>query len=186
MRTLVVTEFITLDGVVEAPGGEPTHPHAGWTMAHGDPELYAYKLQETLDAESLLLGRVTYEGFSAAWSERDGVFADKMNAMPKHVVTSTLHELGWNARTLTGDVPTAVRQLKSGDGGPILVAGSATLVRTLLDHDLVDELRLMVYPVMVGGGVTIFPDQRHKATFELVDLVRYDTGVLLQVYRPVA
>ena len=109
-----------------------------------------------------------------------------MNAMPKHVVTSTLHGPGWNATALTGDVPTAVGELKNGDGGPILVAGSATLVRTLLDHDLVDELRLMVYPVMVGGGVTIFPDQRHKATFELVDLVRYDTGVLLQVYRPVA
>ena len=95
-------------------------------MAHGDPELYAYKLQETLEAESLLLGRVTYEGFSAAWPERDGVFADKMNAMPKHVVTSTLPELGWNATALTGDVPTAVGELKSGDGGPTLVAGSAT------------------------------------------------------------
>ena len=186
MRTLVVTEFITLDGVVEAPGGEPTHPHSGWTIAHGDPELYAYKLQETLEAESLLLGRVTFQGFAGAWSARDGEFADKMNAMPKHVVTSTLHELGWNATALTGDVPTAVGELKSGEGGPILVAGSATLVRTLLDHDLVDELRLMVYPVIVGGGVAIFPDQRHKVTFELVDLVRYGTGVLLQVYRPVA
>jgi hypothetical protein len=113
MRTLVVSEFITLDGVVEAPGGEPTHPHSGWTMAHGDPELYAYKLQETLEAESLLLGRVTYEGFSAAWPERGGVFADKMNAMPKHVVTSTLHELGWNAtarRARTGPVRAGPRR----------------------------------------------------------------------------
>jgi dihydrofolate reductase len=101
MRRLIVSEFITLDGVVEAPGGEPTHPHAGWTMPFGVPELFAYKLRETLEAESLLLGRVTYEGFSAAWPSRDGEFADKMNAMPKDVVTTTLHELGWNASVLS-------------------------------------------------------------------------------------
>lgn len=184
MRTLIVTEFITLDGVVEAPGGEPTHPHAGWTMAYGVPELYAYKLQETLEAESLLLGRITYEGFSAAWPNQEDEFADKMNAMPKDVVTSTLPELGWNATPLTGDIPAAVTALKEGDGGPILVAGSATLVRRLLADGLVDELRLMVFPVMIGGGLTIFPDQRDKIGLDLADLVRYDSGVLLQVYRP--
>jgi dihydrofolate reductase len=182
--TLIVTEFMTLDGVVEAPGGEPTHPHAGWTMPYGVPELYAYKLKETLEAESMLLGRVTYEGFSAAWSERDGDFADKMNAMPKHVVTSTLTELGWNSTAITGDIPSAVTDLKNGEGGPILVAGSATLVRTLLANGLVDELRLMVYPVMIGGGLTIFPQDREKISLELADLVRYDSGVLLQIYRP--
>ncbi|MEO6714621.1 MAG: dihydrofolate reductase family protein [Mycobacteriales bacterium] len=184
MRTLIVTEFITLDGVVEAPGGEPTHPHSGWTMEFGDPELYAFKLKETLEAESLLLGRVTYQGFSAAWPDRDGEFADKMNSMPKHVVTSTLPQLGWNSTPITGDVPLAIEDLKAGDGGPILVAGSATLVRTLLAHNLVDELRLMVYPVLVGGGISIFPDYRAKVTLELADLVRYDTGVTLQIYRP--
>jgi dihydrofolate reductase len=183
MRTLIVTEFITLDGVVEAPGGEPTHPHSGWTVPHGVPALYAYKLQETLEAESLLLGRITYECFSAAWPERDGEFADKMNAMPKHVVTTTLYELGWNATALTGDIPAAVTDLKKGEGGPILVAGSATLVRTLLARGLVDELRLMVFPVMIGGGLTIFPEQRDKIALELTDLVRYTSGVLLQVYR---
>jgi len=181
MRTLIVTEFITLDGVVEAPGGEPTHPHAGWTMPYGVPELFEYKLTETLEAESLLLGRTTYEGFSEAWPGRDGEFADKMNAMPKHVVTSTLDELGWNSEVLSGD---AVRGLKEGDGGPILVAGSASLVRTLLSHDLVDELRLMVFPVMVGGGLTIFPTDRKKIALELADQQRYSSGVLLQVYRP--
>jgi len=184
MRTLIVTEFITLDGVVEAPGGEPTHPHAGWTMPYGVPELFEYKLTETLEAESLLLGRTTYEGFSEAWPGRDGEFADKMNAMPKHVVTSTLDELGWNSEVLSGDVPAAVRGLKEGDGGPILVAGSASLVRTLLSHDLVDELRLMVFPVMVGGGLTIFPTDRKKIALELADQQRYSSGVLLQVYRP--
>lgn len=183
MRTLIVSEFMSLDGVVEAPGGEPTHPHAGWTMPYGTDELYAFKLRETLEAESLLLGRVTYEGFAAAWPERDGEFADKMNAMPKHVVTSTLHELGWNASPLTGDVAEAVAKLKDGDGGPILVAGSATLVRTLLAERLVDELRLIVYPVTIGGGLRIFPDDRSRIDIELTDLVRFDSGAILQTYR---
>jgi dihydrofolate reductase len=184
MRTLIVSEFITLDGVVEAPGGEPTHPHAGWTIAYGSEELYSYKLAETLQAESLLLGRVTYEGFAAAWPQRDGEFADKMNAMPKHVATSSHTELGWNASPLRGDVRQAVTELRNGEGGPILVAGSATLVRALLGWGLVDELRLMVFPVLVGGGLSIYPDQRGKLGLELAELARYDRGVLLQVYRP--
>jgi dihydrofolate reductase len=145
--------------------------------------LFAYKLKETLEAESLLLGRITYEGFSAAWPERDGEFADKMNGMPKDVVTSTTTDLAWNARALTGAVPDAVATLKEEDGGPIQVAGSATLVRSLLTHRLVDELRLMVFPVLLGGGLTIFPDRREKIALELTDLVRYESGVLLQIYR---
>ncbi|HTC69541.1 MAG TPA: dihydrofolate reductase family protein [Acidothermaceae bacterium] len=186
MRTLIVTEFISLDGVVEAPGGEPTHPNAGWTMAYRMPEGFAYKLQETLDAESMLLGRVTYQGFAAAWPKMQDVFADKMNSMPKDVITNTLTELEWNATPHSGDVATAVKAIKTGDGGPILVHGSATLVRTLLAERLVDELHLMVFPVMIGGGLRIFPDDRKKLNFELTDLVRYESGVVLQVYRPVA
>jgi dihydrofolate reductase len=184
MRTLIVTEFITLDGIVEAPGGEPTHPHAGWTMAYGTPELFGFKLKETMEAESLLLGRVTYEGFSAAWPGQKDEFADKMNSMPKAVATTTLTELGWNSTPLVGDVPTAVPELKGGDGGPILVHGSATLVRTLLAHDLVDELRLLVFPVLIGGGLSIWPQDRAKVAFELVELERYDSGATLQVFRP--
>jgi dihydrofolate reductase len=153
-------------------------------MPYGVPELFAYKLEETLEAESLLLGRTTFEGFSAARPERDGEFADKMNAMPKDVATSTLTDLGWNARALRDDVPQAVARLKEGVGRSILVAGSATLVRTLLSHHLVDELRLMVFPVLIGGGLKIFPDQRRKIALELSDLVRYESGVLLEVYRP--
>ena len=126
MRELVVTEFITLDGVIEAPGGEPTHPHTGWTIDFAGPEQLQYKIDEVLEAEALLLGRVTYEGFAEAWPPRDGPIADKMNAMPKYVASTTLTELGWNNSTLLeGDVPTAVAELKQGDGGPILVAGSA-------------------------------------------------------------
>jgi dihydrofolate reductase len=107
-----------------------------------------------------------------------------MNAMPKDVVTSTTTDLTWNARALTGDVPHAVAKLKEGIGGPILVAGSATLVRTLLTHHLVDELRLMVFPVMLGGGLTIIPDRREEIALELADHVRYESGVLLEIYRP--
>jgi len=186
MRNVIVSEFITLDGVVEAPGGEPTHPHAGWTMPFGVPELFAYKLRETLEAESLLLGRVTFEGFSAAWPHRDGEFAEKMNTMPKHVVTTTLRDLGWNASVISENVPAAVSTLKAGEGGPILVAGSATLVRTLLEHGLIDELRLMVFPVVIGGGLTVFPGDRQKHELELTELERYSSGVVLQVYRPTA
>jgi dihydrofolate reductase len=178
-----VTEFISLDGVVEAPGGEPTHPHAGWTLPYRMPEGYAFKLKETLDAESMLLGRITYEGFAAAWPTMSDAFADKMNSMPKHVVTSTLTKLEWNASPVAADVA-AVTALKEGDGGPILVHGSATLVRWLLAEHLVDELRLMVFPVMIGGGLRIFPEQREKLEFDLTELVRYDSGVLLQIYRP--
>ena len=185
MRTLIVTEFISLDGVVEAPGGESTHPNAGWTMAYGVPESYAFKLKETMDAQSMLLGRITYEGFAAAWPGRKGdPFADKMNSMPKHVVTNTLTELEWNATPLRGDIIAGITELKQGDGGPILVHGSATLVRFLLAEHLVDELHLMVFPVAIGGGLRMFPDDRQKLEFELTELVRYDSGATLQIYRP--
>ncbi len=107
-----------------------------------------------------------------------------MNVMRKDVVTSTLTELSWNAYALRGDVPQAVAKLKEGNGGPIFVAAGALLVRTLLTHRLVDELRLMVFPVLIGGGLTIFPDQREKLSLELTDLARYASGVLLEVYRP--
>jgi dihydrofolate reductase len=181
---LIVSEFITVDGVTEAPGGEPTHPHAGWTMPFGSPGMFEFKLAETLAAESLLLGRRTYEGFASAWPERDGVFADAMNAMPKHVVTSGAAALTWNASALSGAVPEAVAGLKAAVGGPILVAGSATLVRTLLAHDLVDELRLLTFPVVVGGGLTIWGDARERLSLTLHEQVRYDHGVVLSTYLP--
>src|SRR6266550_2212573 len=154
MGRIVVTEFVSLDGVMEAPGGGEDFKHAGWTFEidrgeEGDK----FKLDETLDAEALLLGRVTYEGFAAAWPSRtDEVgFADKMNTMPKYVVSSTLQDLTWNNSTrVDGDVAEGVAKLKEQVGGDIVVAGSATLVRTLVDQDLVDELRLMVFPVVLG------------------------------------
>jgi len=188
MRRLIVSEFMTLDGVVEAPGGEPTHPHSGWTMPYSTPGLRAYKLAEVQEAESLLLGRRTYEQFAEAWPPREGEFAEKMNAMPKTVVTNRAGELGWNATALVGDrqfggVRAGVQALKDGDGGPILVAGSASLVRSLLVWGLVDELRLLTYPVLVGGGVRIFPDDHAKWAFELTALERFESGAVLHVYR---
>ncbi|MFF1879626.1 dihydrofolate reductase family protein [Leifsonia sp. NPDC058230] len=182
MRRLIVTEFITLDGVVEAPGGEIGHPHSGWTVPYGTPELFEFKLQEILDADALLLGRKTFEQFAEAWPVRDGEFADKMNTMPKYVVTRRTDELGWNASRLGDDVRARVAELKAGEGGPILVAGSATLVRSLLVWSLIDELRLLTYPVIVGGGTRMFPDDRGRAALELTRLDRFDTGAVLHVY----
>ncbi|HEX8053106.1 MAG TPA: dihydrofolate reductase family protein [Thermoleophilaceae bacterium] len=188
MRRLIVSEFVTLDGVMEAPGGEPSHPHSGWVFDFMSKEQEEYKLQETLEAEALLLGRVTYEGFSAAWPERGGEFADKMNSMPKYVASTTLSEpLEWSNSTVLGaDVPEAVAKLKQGDGGPILVAGSRTLVHTLLEHGLVDELRLMVFPVVLGSGIRVFPESRDKLVMKLTDARTFDSGVQILTYEPAA
>jgi len=186
MSKLIVSEFVTLDGVMEAPGGEPTHPHAGWVMDFMGADQQQYKLEEVLEAESLLLGRVTYEGFSAAWPEREGEFADKMNSMPKYVVSSALSEpLEWsNATLIRGDVAGGVAKLKQNDGGPILVAGSQTLVHSLIEDDLVDEYRLMVFPVLIGGGQRLFPDSPDKRSMKLADTKQFDSGVVLHTYHP--
>jgi len=187
MRDLIISEFITLDGVIEAPGGEATHPHTGWTIDFFTDEQLQYKLDEVLEAEALLLGRVTYEGFAEAWPPREGPFADKMNAMPKHVASTTLTELGWNNSTLVeGDASAAVAALKRGDGGPILVAGSGTLAHTLIEHDLVDEFRLMVFPVILGSGTRLFPQSSDKRTLQLVHTQQFPTGAVAQHYRPAA
>ncbi|MFK3669312.1 dihydrofolate reductase family protein [Leifsonia aquatica] len=187
MRRLIVTEFMSLDGVVEAPGGERSHRHGGWTFPYATDALQAAKLQEIQEAGSLLLGRHTYEQFAEAWPPREGEFADRMNDLPKTVVASGHDPLEWNASRLDtaahGTVRAAVAALKEGEGGPILVAGSATLVRSLVVWGLVDELRLLVYPVLLGGGRRIFPDDREKWTFELAELERYDSGAVLHVYR---
>lgn len=154
MGRIVVTEFVSLDGVMEAPGGDGNFKHAGWTFDFdrgegGDK----FKLDETRDSEALLLGRVTYEGFAAAWPSRDDEFADKLNQMPKYVVSSTLDKAEWNNSTvLKGDVVKEVSKLRQRLDGDIVVHGSAQLVQTLVAHDLVDELRLMVFPVSWGAA----------------------------------
>jgi dihydrofolate reductase len=187
MRNLIVSEFLTVDGVMEAPGGED-HPHAGWVFDFQSPEQNAYKLAEVMEAGSLLLGRVTYEGFAGAWPGRDDPqgFAAKMNAMPKHVASTTLDHLEWeNSTLLEGDVPQAVAALKAGAGDPILVAGSRTLVQGLAAHDLVDEYRLMIFPVLLGSGRRLFADGlADKTALELVDSQTFSSGVVNLTYRP--
>jgi len=186
MRELIVSEFVSVDGVMEAPGGEEGFRHTGWVLEHGHDEGGGqYKLDEVLEADALLLGRVTYEGFAAAWPERGGPFAEKMNSMPKHVVSSTLEEpLEWeNSTVLSGDVAESVARLKEGEGGPILVAGSRTLVQTLHEHGLIDEYRLMVFPVVLGSGRRLFADDAaDKVKLELVDSRAFGNGVTVQTY----
>jgi dihydrofolate reductase len=183
MRELIVTEFMTLDGVMEAPGGEHGHPHTGWVFDFVSKEQEQYKLQETLDAEIQLLGRVTYEGFAEAWPPRSGVFADRMNSMPKVVASTTLQDPEWNNTTVISDVQSQVAQLKEGDGGPILVAGSRTLVHSLIEHGLVDEFHLQIFPVVLGSGGRLFPESPDKLSLELVDSQTFPSGVMAQTYR---
>ena len=176
MGQLVVSEFITLDGVVEDPGGSEKTANGGWAFrfargAEGDK----FKLDEVLAGDALLLGRVTYEGFAAAWpSYKDDVgFADKMNGMPKYVVSTTLDHGEWNNSTvIRGNVVAAVEDLKQRYSGDILVAGSVQLAQTLLQNDLVDELRLMVFPIILGGGKRLFADTTATTSLRLVDMMR--------------
>jgi dihydrofolate reductase len=187
MGRIVVTEFVSLDGVMEAPGGGESYKHAGWTFEinRGD-EGDRFKLDETMDAEAQLLGRVTYEGFASAWPGRkDEVgFADKFNSMPKYVVSSTLKSADWNNSTiLGGHVVDEVTKLKDEVDGVILVHGSAQLVQTLIEHDLVDELRLMVFPVVLGSGKRLFGETADKKSFRLADSKIVGDGVAILTYR---
>ena len=190
MRRIIVSEFVSVDGVFEGPGPQDPYEHAGWTFGFQDPERNQYKLQETLDAGALLLGRTTYDGFAAAWPQmKDPVgFADKMNTMPKYVVSSTLTDPSWNNTTVigAGDAPAQIAELKQQDGGDILVAGSSVLFGTLVAHDLVDELRLMVFPVVLGSGKRLFGAGEAlttPATLTLADVTQYASGVTTLTYQ---
>jgi dihydrofolate reductase len=185
MAPLIVSEFVSLDGVMEAPGGEPTHPHTAWTTAYESEDRDDFKFREVLAAGSLLVGRVTYESFAGAWPRYEGAFADRMNAMPKYVVSSTLDDPpAWSHTTiLRGDAVEAVRALKEREEAPILVAGSGMLVQALVDAGLVDELRLQVFPVIIGGGLRPFSEARHKVGYRLVDTTPFDSGVVNYSYR---
>jgi len=183
MGKLIVSEFVSIDGVMEAPGGEEGYKHSGWVFDFSDKKQEEYKLKETLDAEVLLLGRVTYEGFADAWPEREGEFADKMNSMPKHVASTTLSDLEWeNSTLISDDIPGAVSKLKGDTDGPVLVAGSQTLVHTLVENDLVDEFRIMVFPVVLGSGRRLFDDLPDKTVLKLADTKTFDSGVTVLTY----
>jgi dihydrofolate reductase len=188
MGKLVVTEFVTVDGVFEDPGGSEDFERGGWAFEFergedGDK----FKYDETMEAEAQLLGRKTYEAFAESWPSRTGEFADKFNSMPKYVVSKTLKDPEWqNSTVIDGDDPAAeIRKLKEEIDGPIVVAGGAKLVKFLLDEDLVDELRLMVFPVVLGKGRRLFLDHTSRNPLELVEVRPVgDDGVIVQVYRP--
>src|SRR6266480_6106270 len=171
MGRIVVTEFVSLDGVMEDPGGSENFAQGGWSfkISRGD-EGDKFKLDETFASEALLLGRVTYEGFAEAWPSREGEFADKFNNMPKYVVSSTLESPSWsNSTVLSGDLEQDVAKLKREVGGQIVVHGSGQLARGLLERDLLDELRLMVFPVILGSGKRLFGESGGKKRLRLAD-----------------
>ena len=185
MGQIVVTEFVSLDGVMEDPGGSESFAHGGWSFefSRGE-EGDRFKLDETMSAEALLLGRVTYEGFAAAWPPREGEFADKFNSMPKYVVSSTLEQPTWNNTTvLRGDLADQVARLRAAHEGDVVVHGSATLAQALIEADLVDELRLMVFPVVLGGGTRLFGETSGKKPLRLADSKVVGEGVAILVYR---
>jgi dihydrofolate reductase len=184
MGKIVVTEFLSLDGVMEDPGGSEDFKYGGWSFEfdRGD-EGDQFKLDETNESEALLLGRVTYEGFADAWPSREGEFADKFNAMPKYVVSSSADALEWNNSTrLEGDVVDAVSKLKQELDGTIVVHGSAQLAQTLLENDLVDQLNLMVFPVALGAGKRLFGETSDKKTLRLASSRTVGDGVAILIY----
>jgi len=187
MGRIVVTEFVSLDGVMEDPGGSEHSKHGAWTFKFnrgkdGDK----FKIDETLSAEAQLLGRVTYEGFASAWPARTGdPFSDKFNSMPKYVVSSKLEKAEWNNSTiLKGNVVEEVKRLKQRVKGDILVSGSARLVQTLIANDLVDQLNLMVFPVILGSGKRLFGETGDMKTLRLAESKVVGDGVAILVYEP--
>jgi dihydrofolate reductase len=185
MGRIVVTEFVSLDGVMEDPGGSEQFEHGGWSFEvdRGD-EGNKFKLDETMSSDALLLGRVTYEGFAEAWPSREGEFADRFNSMPKYVVSSTLENPEWsNSTVLKGDLAEEVAKLKQEYDGDVVVHGSAQLVQGLLERDLVDELRLMVYPVVLGNGKRLFGETSDKQALRLADSKTVGDGVAILVYQ---
>jgi dihydrofolate reductase len=190
MGKIVVTEFISLDGVIEDPGGSEDYENGGWSFEYdrgedGDK----FKLDELMAADAELLGRVTYEGFAAAWPEREGDddeggFAAKFNSMPKHVVSTTLKDPAWqNSHVISENVPQEIEKLKDTYEGDIQVAGSATLVKTLLENDLVDQWNLMVFPTILGSGKRLFANGVPRSKLKLVeDRGVGSDGIRVQIY----
>jgi dihydrofolate reductase len=188
MRTLIVNTFMTLDGVMQAPGGPEEDPtggfeHGGWATNYFDDEMME-RMSESGPYE-LLLGRGTYEIFAAHWPYDEGPIADHLNSTRKHVASTTLDHVDWNnSKLIEGDVPDYVRRLKAEDGPEIQVHGSPGLIQTLLEHDLIDEFRIWVFPLVIGNGKRLFGEGTAPAGLELVDSTTSKTGVTISVYRP--
>jgi dihydrofolate reductase len=185
MRKVIVSEFLSLDGVMEDPGGAEGFEHGGWTRDSWDVAIGKFKYDELFAADALLLGRATYEGFAAAWPSQsdEAGFADRMNSLPKYVVTSSLDELEWNnSHRLKGEIAEEVSRLKDQAGKDIVVFGSAKLARSLMKLELIDEYRLLVYPVVLGNGKRLF-DDGISATLSLVEAKGFESGVVGLTYR---
>lgn len=186
MGKIVVTEFVSTDGVIEDPGGSEDYEHSGWSFQIDRGEDgNKFKLDEAMASDALLLGRVTYQGFADAWPSREGEFADKFNNMPKFVVSTTLDKPEWNNSTvISGTVAAEVRNLKEQFANDVVVHGSAQLVNTLKDHDLVDEYRLMVFPVVLGRGKRLFADSGDLTPLKLADVKQVGPdGVVVLTYQ---
>jgi dihydrofolate reductase len=180
MAKLVVSEFVSLDGVMEAPGGEPGFKHTNWVGDFPDHGQFVYKMDELRQHDAHLLGRRTYESFAGAWPERSGEMADRINGMPKFVFSNTLPGADWNNTTLLrGDFAEAIRRLKSDFDGSLLIAGSHTLVKGLQGLGLVDEYHLMVFPIVLGSGFRVFEAAADMTMLDLTDVKRFGPIVSL-------
>lgn len=180
MRKVVASEYVTLDGVMEEPGT--------WSFPFWSDELAKYKYDELFASDALLLGRVTYQGFAAAWPTMTGTgdFGERMNSLPKFVASRTLDTLAWQARLIEGDVADEVARLKQQPGQDILLAGSGELLHTLMEHELIDEYRLIVHPIVLGHGKRLFREGERTTTLRLVETKAVSSGVVILTYQPVA
>jgi dihydrofolate reductase len=187
MGKIVVSENVTLDGVVQDPAGDEGFRHGGWVgLISTSPQLGKLALDEALGQEAFLLGRRTYEWLATRWPSRTGELADRLNSLPKYVVSSTLEHPAWNNSTvLRGDVLSEVSKLKQGLKGEIVVAGSFQLVHALLEHDLVDEVRLKVFPVVLGSGQRLFGETGDRKPLRLLGTQNVAGGIALLTYQPV-
>jgi dihydrofolate reductase len=186
MRKIIVSEYVTLDGVMEDPGGAEGFKYGGWTFQFGSSEQQQFKFEELFQVDALLLGRRTYQGFAAAWPTMPGTgaYGERMNSLPKYVVSTTLSDMTWNATLLQGDLAEELSRLKQEQGQDILVFGSGQLVQTLYARGLIDEYRLMVFPVVLGSGKRLFPEGGEKKAFKLVESKTFPSGVVVFTYQP--
>jgi dihydrofolate reductase len=187
MRKVIVQQFVTLDGVMQAPGDPNEFECGGWQRPYQCEDQLTYIVEQAYEAEALLLGRKTYEHFATAWPSMTGMLglADRMNTMPKFVASRTLKQVEWNATLICGDIAEEVIKLKQQPGRDLLVVGSGDLVQTLIKHNLIDEYRIWVHPVVLGCGQRLFREGSEKIVLSLVDTKTTSTGAVIITYQPV-
>jgi len=187
MRKIIVSEYVTLDGVMEDPGGGDKSNYGGWSLQFWNEQAMKFKYDELFACDALLLGRVTYDGFAKAWPamKDTGDFGERMNSISKFVVSTTLQNAEWNHSTIiNNNVVAKIKALKEQSGKDILVAGSAELVHTLMQYNLVDEFRLMIHPILVGGGKRLFGEGIDRKVLRLVDTKTFSSGIVVLIYQP--